>query len=315
MDAPANFSSIFWNFLVFLPFFLALFMLGSIKGFLVLPFSISVLSIGNTAVLLGLWPVHVIGMYYTVARTKRLGPVLRVVLLLILPLPLVSVLVFGIVGSVLAGIGYGFFTPLVATFEAIRKGRERKFAHCFVDGIWYTIKGSCTVVRDFTDFCFHSYFAYLKDFIKDPSSDFQPYEIKVNDLPGCVAVGIFGVLIDVPLITFLALGKSPFMLFKGWRKLLQDLIGREGPFLETVCVPVAGLAVLLWPLIVVISVISAILSSIFIGSYAAVIVYQESSIQNGLAYIVAAVAEFDEYTNDLLYLQEGSWLPSQAPIP
>ena len=29
----------------------------------------------------------------------------------------------------------------------------------------------------------------------------------------------------------------------------------------------------------------------------------------GLKYIVAIVAEFDEYSNDVLHLHEGSWLP------
>ncbi|KAH7298391.1 hypothetical protein KP509_25G040800 [Ceratopteris richardii] len=104
------------------------------------------------------------------------------------------------------------------------------------------------------------------------------------------------------------------MLLRGWRRLLQDLIGREGPFLETVCVPVAGLAVLCWPLVVVIAILSAMLSSIFMGLYAVVVVYQESSIQYGLAYIIAVVAQFDEYTNDLIYLREGSCLPSQASL-
>lgn len=274
-----------------------------------LPFSISVLSIGNTAVLLGLWPAHVVCTYYGVARTKRLGPVLKGVLFLIMPAPFILVLVFGVVGSVLVGIGYGFLTPLVATFEAVREGRENKFLHCFVDGVWDTIRGSSTVVRDFTDFCFHSYFSYLDDFLKDPPPNFQPYEIKVLDLPGCLLVGLLGVLLDVPFVTCVAIVKSPYMLVRGWRRLLQDLIGREGPFLETVCVPVAGLAVLLWPLVVVITLLSAALSSIFIGLYAAVVVYQESSVQCGLAYTIAVVAQFDEYTNDLIYLREGTCLP------
>ncbi|MCO5562379.1 hypothetical protein L7F22_016006 [Adiantum nelumboides] len=274
MDAFVSWPSVFWNFFFFLPFFFGLFLLGALKGFLVLPFSISVLSIANTAVLLGLWPAHVVCTYYGVARTKRLGPVLRVVLLLILPAPFILVLVFGVAGSVLVGIGYGFFTPLVATFEAVREGRENKFFHCFVDGVWDTIKGSCTVVRDFTDFCFHSYFSYLDDYLKEPPPNFERFEIKVLDLPGCVVVGLLGVLLDVPLITCVAIYKSPYMLLRGWRRLLQDLIGREGPFLETVCVPVAGLAVLLWPLVVVIAVLCAVLSSTFIGLYGAVVVYQ-----------------------------------------
>eukprot|EP00250_Pteridium_aquilinum_P004085 c14322_g1_i2 orf=270-2129(-) len=309
MDVLVRWPSILWNFFFFLPFFFGLFLLGAIKGFLVLPFSLAVLSIGNTAVLLGLWPAHVIVMYYSVARTKKLGPVLRVVLLLILPVPFFLVLVFGIAGSVLTGLGYGFFTPLVATFEAVREGRENKFVHCFMDGVWDTVEGSCTVVRDFTDFCYHSYFSYLKDFRKEPPPNVESYEIKVWDLPGCAVVALLGVLLDVPLITCVAIVKSPYMLLRGWRRLLQDLIGREGPFLETVCVPVAGLAVLLWPLVVVVAVVCAMLSSIFIGLYGAVVVYQESSFQYGLAYIVAVVAQFDEYTNDLIYLREGSCLP------
>lgn len=36
---------------------------------------------------------------------------------------------------------------------------------------------------------------------------------------------------------------------------------------------------------------------------------QEASLQMGLAYMVSAVALFDEYTNDMLYLREGSCFP------
>jgi len=43
-------------------------------------------------------------------------------------------------------------------------------------------------------------------------------------------------------------------------------------------------------------------------------VYQETSFRCGLAYIIAIVAEFDEYSNDILNLHEGSCLPSQAQI-
>lgn len=80
--------------------------------------------------------------------------------------------------------------------------------------------------------------------------------------------------VDVVLITTVALWKSPYMLLKGWKRLFEDLIGREGPFLETVCVPFAGLAILLWPLAVVGGVIGAIVSSFFLGFYSGVIVHQ-----------------------------------------
>lgn len=36
----------------------------------------------------------------------------------------------GIVGSIVGGAGYGFFVPLMATFEAVGEGRSNKFSHC-----------------------------------------------------------------------------------------------------------------------------------------------------------------------------------------
>lgn len=79
---------------------------------------------------------------------------------------------------------------------------------------------------------------------------------------------------DVPVITAVAIWKSPYMLFRGWKRLLEDLIGREGPFLETVCVPFAGLAIILWPLAVVGAVVTAFISSFFLGLYSGAIAYQ-----------------------------------------
>lgn len=95
-------------------------------------------------------------------------------------------------------------------------------------------------------------------------------------LPGAIIAGVLGFLVDFPVISFIAVCKSPYMLFKGWHRLFHDCIGREGPFLETICVPFAGLAILLWPLAVAGAVLGSILSSIILGPYAAVIVYQVS---------------------------------------
>lgn len=65
-------------------------------------------------------------------RTKRFGLVFKVVVLICLPLPLLLWPIVGIVGSILGGIGYGFFAPLFATFEAVGDKVEDKFYHCFI---------------------------------------------------------------------------------------------------------------------------------------------------------------------------------------
>jgi hypothetical protein len=76
------------------------------------------------------------------------------------------------------------------------------------------------------------------------------------------------------MFTLIAIYKCPVMLFKGCKRLIQDLIGREGPFLETACVPFAGLAILLWPFAVLGAMLASILASIPLGLYGAVIAYQ-----------------------------------------
>lgn len=298
-----------WSFVSFLSFFLFLLVLGLLKGALICPIGGCIIAVGNSSVVIGLWPAHFLWTYYCVAKTKRLGLVQKILLLVALPLPLVLWPVLGIIVSLLGGIGYGFIAPLTATFEAAGGNIEDKLFHCFVGGCWSTIKGSGTVVRDFTDLCFHSYFSFMDELSEKVPENEKPMDIKLSKLPSCLLVSLIGLPVDVILITALALWKSPYMLFKGWKRLLEDLVGREGPFSEIAYVPFAGLSIILWPLAVAGAVIAAFISSFFLGLYGGFIVYQEDSIQLGFAYIVSAVSLFDEYANDLLYVREGSCLP------
>lgn len=135
------------------------------------------------------------------------------------------------------------------------------------------------------------------------------YIFRLLQLPGALVVSVLGILVDFPVISLVAICKSPYMLFKGWHRLFHDLIGREGPFLETMCVPIAGLAILLWPLAVTGAVIGSVVSSIFLGAYAGVVSYQESSFYYGLCFIVASVSIYDEYSTDILDMNEGSCFP------
>ncbi|KAK9096899.1 hypothetical protein Sjap_022396 [Stephania japonica] len=295
---------------VIVAFFLA-FCLGAIKGILVGPVAALILIIGNVVVILGLFPYHVFWTLCTLFKTDRIDVPLKVAFLFGLPVLFGLWVGLGIVASVLVGIGYGFFTPWVSAFEAFRKdncSESRKFYHCIVDGTRDTIKGSCTMVRDSADWCYHSYPLYLKELREGSDSD-EPRTLRFIHVPACFIVGLMGLIVEIPLYTAIAIVKSPYLLFMGWYRLIHDLISREGPFLETACIPIAGLTILLWPLVVVGSVLLAIFSSFFIALYGSVVVYQERSFRRGAAYVIAMVAEFDEYTNDWLYLREGSVLP------
>ncbi|KAJ0972826.1 hypothetical protein J5N97_020785 [Dioscorea zingiberensis] len=309
MEPPRGFLASVWRFFYFLPFFLGLLILGIVKGALLCPLIFLIMTTGNSAIILGLWPAHAIWTYYCIARAKQLGCILKFVLCIGISFILVLWPPVGILASVLGGAGYGFFSPVIATFDAVGEGKTNVFFHCFWDGTWDTIKGSFTVVRDFNDVAFHSYFSVMSDLrLQDPPNG-KPHELRLFDVLAAIIVGVIGVIVDLPMITLIALCKSPYMLLKGWNRLVHDLIGREGPFLETACVPFAGLAIILWPAAVAGSVVASILSSFFLGGYAAVVTYQESSIQKGLAYIIASLSIFDEYSNDVLDLPAGSCFP------
>ncbi|MFS7929470.1 putative membrane protein [Helianthus anomalus] len=295
----------------FISFFLLL-SLGILKvaaGIIIGPIVVLIMMVGNSSVAIGLWPAHFFWTYYCLIKTKRLGWVLKMVIIFLLFLPLVLWPPVAVGGSLLGGIGFGFFAPLIATFEVIGTDHKDKCFHCFVDGCYSTLEGSCTVVRDFTDLCFHSYFSFMDDLSEEMPAGEKPVDIRLSKVPKCLFIIPVAIAVDVPLITAVALCKSPYMLIIGWKRLLEDLIGREGPFLETVCVPFAGLAIVLWPLAVSGAVIAALFSSFGLALYSAMIVHQEDSVKFGLAYVVAVVSLFDEYTNDLLYLREGSCFP------
>ncbi|CAM0913990.1 unnamed protein product [Alopecurus aequalis] len=309
MEVPVGFLAKLWSLVSFLPFFLLLLLLGCAKAVLIGPVVAVIVFFGNSAVVVGLWPAHLVWTYCCVLKTKRIGLVVKILAAVFLPIPLLVLPALGIIGSLLVGVGYGVFAPLMATFEAVGEGVADKLSHCFLDGTASTIRGACMVVRDVTDFCFHSYFSFMDELSENMGDDETPFDIKLSYLPRSLLVALVAVPLDVLMITAVALWKSPCMLLKGWQRLCEDLVGREGPFLETVCVPFAGLAIVLWPLAVVAGVIASFLSSFFLGLHAGLISYQEDSFQMGLSYMIAAVALYDEYTNDLLYLREGSCLP------
>ena len=65
-------------------------------------------------------------------RTKKLGPVLKLLTGIAVSVILVLWLLIGILGSIIGGAGYGFFEPVLATFNAVGEGKTDEFIHCFV---------------------------------------------------------------------------------------------------------------------------------------------------------------------------------------
>ncbi|KAK3011722.1 hypothetical protein RJ639_012285 [Escallonia herrerae] len=310
MEVPAGILSYICYFVFFIPIFLFLFVLGVIKGAIFSPFVLLVIAVGDIGVVIGLLPLHLFWSICCILRTKKFGPYMKCLLIILSPIPIALWTAVGVVGSAFMGIGYGFVWPVMETFRAISLEDVpvyMRLIRCLTEGTWSNVWGACTIVRDFADFSFHSYFSVMDGLLESKGE--EPIELKLTQIPGCILAATLGILVDVPIISLIVLYKAPILLFKGWHRLVQDLIGREGPFLETVCIPFAGLWILLWPFMVLLATVVGILSSFLFGCYAAVVAYQESSIKRGLLYVIASASVLDEYTNDLLYLREGSCFP------
>lgn len=68
-----------------------------------------------------------------VNRTNRFDAPLKVAILVGLPALFGLWLALSIAGSCLVGVGYGFFTPWISSFEAFRlEDESMKFYHCLV---------------------------------------------------------------------------------------------------------------------------------------------------------------------------------------
>ncbi|XP_055805299.1 uncharacterized membrane protein At3g27390 [Solanum dulcamara] len=309
MEPPRGFLASVWNFICFLPYFIGLLILGVLKGVILCPFIFIIVTVGNSALILGLWPVHLFYTFYCLWSTKQLGPALKSLLSICVLVILYFWPFVGIASSVVGGVAYGFLSPVFATFQAVGGKKTNAFYHSIYDGTWDAVKGSFTIVRDVKDVLYHSYFSIMDDLRLQGPPDGKYYEIRVLYIPLALIAVELGLVVDIPMITLIAVCKFPYMLFKGWRRLFHDCIGREGPFLESICVPFAGLAILLWPMAVVGAFIGSMLASIPLGAYAGVVVYQECSIWSGLCYIVASLSLYDEYSNDVLDMPEGSCFP------
>lgn len=70
-------------------------------------------------------------LWFFEGRAKQLGPILKIVLCIGISLILVVWPPIGVLSSILAGLGYGFLAPIIATFEAVGEGKTNMFFHCF----------------------------------------------------------------------------------------------------------------------------------------------------------------------------------------
>nr|POE92848.1 putative membrane protein [Quercus suber] len=73
MEVPKGFLSYLCYFIFFLPVFVFLSVLGIIKGAIFSPFVFLVIAFGDTGVIIGLWPLHLVWTIYCIISTMDSG--------------------------------------------------------------------------------------------------------------------------------------------------------------------------------------------------------------------------------------------------
>ncbi|KAG6391846.1 hypothetical protein SASPL_149607 [Salvia splendens] len=116
----------------------------------------------------------------------------------------------GIACAVFGGAAYGLLAPMFATFQAIEEGKR---TNSITDGICSTLKGSFTIIRDFLDVCLFSYFSIMDELRHQGPAEGKYYEIRLIYVPQALIAGVLGAFVDFPVISIIALCKSPYMLF------------------------------------------------------------------------------------------------------
>lgn len=92
-------------------------------------------------------------------RTKKFGPLLKGLLFLCFLIPLILWPILGIIGSFFTAFGYGFFSPLMATFEAIVEDVPNKFVRCFL--VWILYLCNMEIIIWFSEIEFISYRSHV----------------------------------------------------------------------------------------------------------------------------------------------------------
>ena len=100
-----------------------------------------------------MWCIWMCLSHFYESRTKMVGPVVKLLLLIAATAVLVLWLIIGVVGSILAGLTYGFLAPAMATFDAVGEGKEKPLVHCFL--VQYTCNGFILISVLCVQYLFH----------------------------------------------------------------------------------------------------------------------------------------------------------------
>ena len=271
--------------------------IGLIKGVITVgPISIiSFFSITGCAIIL--LPHDIFLTYKALIKTSLIGINLKIMGMLLLPIALVSWPILVSFGSILFGIIFGLFAPVVFTFD-------EKY-NLIYGGFYETFKEDCHIIKEFWEFNYHSYFDYLRDIERRECDD--PFDINfIQIFVGLILAGYGSIvgLIVFSLMWIVKLFPSIYRMYYEMFKMYCELQCYEIFmylifFTIGLClVPAAG--------------VLAILAYIGFGLYGGIRCAIEGynyNIGRGIISIWSTIHDGDELSNELVFGSRKSCFP------
>jgi len=148
--------------------------------------------------------------YVTAFITPRLGWKIKVVFLFTLPVPLIIWPPFAIIGSILGGVFYGLFRPMICTYTS------EDFV--LTSGISEPIRESLSYVKSFTDLVFNGYFTFCQEY-RNLNWSGKPFDIDFIGMFVGLFIGICGVSFIGISWTIIGIAKLIPCMIRGYIQL------------------------------------------------------------------------------------------------
>ena len=276
-------------------------LIGLIKGLITVVPSTIIHAIPCFLISVILLPHDIYYTYASILRSKKIGPNITVLGMLLLPIPLLLWPECVLIAYFLVGAGYGLFVPIAKTFE-------EKY-NLFCGGIYETLTDGCKNVSEFWHFNYNSYFTYLADFRSYKLGEGEkPFDISLIELFIGLVIGTSGAIIDGILFILLTaikivpgLGRSYYQLWKWYCEFIRKC---QKSCLDFVwfglMFPTFILANAVIPIGVALVAVFICLSGFFIGLSAGWVAHEEG-IPQAYTKMIKWAKDYDEESNDWIY--------------
>ncbi|GIL76015.1 hypothetical protein Vretifemale_5757, partial [Volvox reticuliferus] len=214
------------------------------------------------------WPRAFVATYLTVAVTQRLGPNLRTLALVVLPVPLVAWPLATAIASVLFSLGVGFFWPLWAT---VALGSLLEADKLLTTAVLEPLDLAKTCALEIWKFTDSSYFTYL-DELRRPYYG-EPLDVSLVRLLIAAVLSLLCSLLGTLAVMLLGIIRLPFIIARALGEWMS-LLGKCPAKLMCLWLPLWVLGIPLIPGVVLSLFLLVMLgNAVYIGPTCGVVAY------------------------------------------